>query len=88
MLGIETLYLLPLMSAWYAWDGLTLFFPEIASWKPLWLFGRFCLEEFLTVHWCEILDEFLTDTPAYGKYLRQYLRSQDGKVCPRVLLNR
>jgi len=84
MLGIEILYLLPLISAWHAWDGLTLFFPQLATWTPLWLFGRFCLEEFLTVYWCEILDELFIDTPAYGKYLMQHLKNQDGKVRPNI----
>jgi hypothetical protein len=81
MLGVEVLYLIPLMSAWHAWDGLNVLLPVVATWKPVWLFGRFCLEEFLTVHWCEILDELFTKKTEFGKYSMQKLRNQTGKVC-------
>lgn len=81
MLGVETLYLIPMISAWYVWDGITLIYPSIATWRPVWLFLRFCLEEFLTVHWCDIIDEVFTNSSEYCKYLTQQLKNQDGKVC-------
>jgi len=91
MLCVEALYLIPLMSAWHAWDGLTVLAPVIAKWKVVWLFARFCLEEYLTVHWCEILDEAVMSSPKYHKYLMQWLSDQTGEVsltfAPLILQN-
>jgi len=78
MLGVEALYLIPMISAWYAWEGMTFLFPPIAT--PVRLFLRFCLEEFLTVHWCDIIDDIFMESTEYRKYLMQDLINENGKV--------
>ena|SRR5579859_6170653 len=81
MLGVETLHLIPMILAWYTCEAVTVVAPGITGWKPVGWFLKFRLEEFLTAHWYDIIDDICIDSPKYRKYLVEELINQHGNVC-------